>query len=101
MTKEKAQDASSVVDRRGWTYADDPDLVADPWTTWDRLRDESRAFVSTEAAKDWDVWTLLRYDDVHAGARLRGGAGCGGGHSARQPGAALQRASGGLSARMA
>lgn len=58
-----------TVDRGAWTYTDDPELVADPWTTWDRLREGSRAFVSTQAATDWDVWTLLRYDDVHAALR--------------------------------
>jgi cytochrome P450 len=65
----EARDAPVVVDRGSWTYADDPDLVADPWTTWDRLREESRAFVASTAAADWDVWTLLRYDDVHAALR--------------------------------
>jgi cytochrome P450 len=58
-----------VLDRGAWTYTDDPELVADPWHTWDRLREESRAFVATQAAADWDVWTLLRYDDVHAALR--------------------------------
>ena len=33
------------------------------------LREASRAFVATEAAEDWDVWTLLRYDDVHEALR--------------------------------
>ena len=65
----ETQDAWTIVDRGSWTYADDPELVADPWTTWDRLREESRAFVATEAAADWDVWTLMRYDDVHAALR--------------------------------
>ncbi len=59
----------AVLDRGAWTYSDDPDLLANPWATWDRLRGESRAFVSSEAAKDWDVWTLLRYDDVHDALR--------------------------------
>jgi cytochrome P450 len=58
-----------IVDRGTWNYIDDPDLVTDPWTTWDRLREESRAFVATDAAPDWDVWTLLHYDDVHAALR--------------------------------
>jgi cytochrome P450 len=58
-----------VLDRGAWTYIDDPELLADPWSTWDRLREESRAFVSTQAAADWDVWTLMRYDDVHAALR--------------------------------
>jgi cytochrome P450 len=62
-------DQPAVVDRGSWTYADDPELLADPWTTWDRLREESRAFVSSTAAADWNVWTLLRYDDVHAALR--------------------------------
>jgi cytochrome P450 len=65
----ETQNPPAIVDRGAWTYADDPELVADPWTTWDRLRDESRAFVATQAAADWDVWTLLRYDDVHAALR--------------------------------
>src|SRR5262249_54455820 len=51
------QDPRLIVDRGTWTYADDPDLIADPWTTWDRLREESRAFVATRAATNWDVWT--------------------------------------------
>jgi cytochrome P450 len=63
------QDAPRVLDREGWTYADDPDLLENPWATWDRLREESRAFVASRAAKDWDVWTLLRYDDVSAALR--------------------------------
>jgi cytochrome P450 len=63
------KDRPTVVDRGSWTYADDRDLVADPWSTWDRLREESRAFVATKAAPDWDVWTLLRYDDVRAALR--------------------------------
>jgi cytochrome P450 len=58
-----------IPDRGSWNYIDDPDLVTDPWTTWDRLREESRAFVARAAAPDWDVWTLLRYDDVHAALR--------------------------------
>ncbi len=65
----ETQDARTILDRGSWTYTDDPDLVADPWTTWDRLREESPTFVSTEAAPDWDVWTLMRYDDVHAALR--------------------------------
>jgi cytochrome P450 len=65
----ETQQAPTIVDRPTWTYADDPELVADPWNTWDRLREESRAFVATEAAPDWDVWTLMRYDDVHAALR--------------------------------
>ena len=62
-------DAPTTLDRVAWTYADDPDLIAAPWETWDRLREESRAFVATEAAKDWDVWTLMRYQDVHDALR--------------------------------
>ena len=58
-------DTPATLDRGAWTYADDPELIAAPWKTWDRLREESRAFVATEAAKDWDVWTLMRYADVH------------------------------------
>jgi cytochrome P450 len=58
-----------VADRGSWTYTDDPELLADPWRTWDRLRDESPVFVASGAAADWDVWTLLRYDDVHAALR--------------------------------
>jgi cytochrome P450 len=65
----ETQQAPAIVDRRTWTYIDDPELVADPWNTWDRLREESRAFVASEAAPDWDVWTLMRYDDVHAALR--------------------------------
>src|SRR6478609_2708150 len=65
----ETQKAPTVVDRGSWTYDHDPDLVADPWTTWDRLREESRAFVATEAAADWDVWTLMRYADVHDALR--------------------------------
>jgi cytochrome P450 len=65
----EAQDLPTVLDRGSWTYVDDPELVADPWTTWDRLREESRAFVATQAAKRWNVWTLLRYSDVHAALR--------------------------------
>ena len=65
----ETQDARTILDRGSWSYADDSELVADPWTTWDRLREESRAFVATEAAADWDVWTLMRYDDVHAALR--------------------------------
>jgi len=61
--------AGQIPDRGTWTYADDPDLIAAPWETWDRLREASRAFVATQAAKDWDVWTLLRYDDVHEALR--------------------------------
>ena len=59
----------TTLDRGGWRYSDDPELVASPWETWDRLRAESRAFVATSAAKDWDVWTLLHYDDVHEALR--------------------------------
>jgi cytochrome P450 len=58
-----------VPDRGAWTYTADPELVAAPWATWDRLREASRAFVATDAAKDWDVWTLMRYDDVHEALR--------------------------------
>jgi cytochrome P450 len=65
----ETQQAPTIFDRPTWTYADDPELVADPWNTWDRLREESRAFVATEAAPDWDVWTLMRFDDVHAALR--------------------------------
>jgi cytochrome P450 len=65
----EAPDAPATLDRGAWTYADDPDLVAAPWETWDRLREESRAFVASEAAKDWDVWTLMRYQDVHDALR--------------------------------
>jgi cytochrome P450 len=64
-----APDAPMTLDRGAWTYADDPDLIRAPWDTWDRLREESRAFVATEAAKDWDVWTLMRYQDVHDALR--------------------------------
>jgi cytochrome P450 len=62
-------DTPATLDRGAWTYADDPELIAAPWETWDRLREESRAFVATEAAKDWDVWTLMRYADVHDALR--------------------------------
>lgn len=62
-------DTPATLDRGAWTYADDPDLIAAPWETWDRFREESRAFVATEAAKDWDVWTLMRYADVHDALR--------------------------------
>jgi cytochrome P450 len=62
-------EATTIVDRETWTYTDDPELCADPWNTWDRLREESPVFVSTQVAPDWDVWTLLRYDDVHAALR--------------------------------
>ena len=64
-----APDAPPTPDRGAWTYADNPDLIASPWETWDRLREESRAFVATEAAQDWDVWTLMRYSDVHDALR--------------------------------
>jgi cytochrome P450 len=69
MASRETQDAPTVLDRGAWTYVDDPELVADPWNTWDRLREESRAFVATQAAPDWDVWTLMRYDDVHEALR--------------------------------
>ena len=69
MASGEIQDRPAPVDRGAWTYGDDADLVADPWTTWDRLREESASFVSSRAAPDWDVWTLLRYDDVHAALR--------------------------------
>jgi cytochrome P450 len=69
MTTDEVRGTAPIVDRGAWTYTDDPELLADPWTTWDKLRDESPTFVATEAAPDWDVWTLLRYDDVHAALR--------------------------------
>ena len=69
MTLHHADDAGTVPDRGPWTYADDPELVTAPWATWDRLREESRAFVASEAAEHWDVWTLMRYDDVHEALR--------------------------------
>jgi cytochrome P450 len=56
-------------DRGAWTYTGDPELLAAPWATWDRLREESRAFVASEAAEHWNVWTLMRYDDVHEALR--------------------------------
>jgi cytochrome P450 len=59
----------TYLDRGDWRYGDDAELVAAPWTTWDRLREESRAFVSSTAADDWDVWTLLQYEDVHEALR--------------------------------
>ncbi len=65
----EASEPGSVLDRGDWKYSDDPELVAAPWGTWDRLREESRAFVSSSAASDWNVWTLLRYDDVHEAMR--------------------------------
>jgi hypothetical protein len=37
-------------DRGAWTYADDPELVAAPWETWDRVPEGSRAFVASQAA---------------------------------------------------
>jgi cytochrome P450 len=69
MDDSRAPDAPTTLDRGAWTYADDPDLIAAPWETWDRLREESRAFVASEAAPDWDVWTLMRYEDVHEALR--------------------------------
>ena len=69
MTLHHADDAGTVPDRGPWTYADDPELVMAPWTTWDRLREESRAFVASEAAEHWNVWTLMRYEDVHEALR--------------------------------
>jgi cytochrome P450 len=68
MTVDEAREPAWI-DRGGWRYADDPELVAEPWTTWDRLREESRAFVSSTAAEDWDVWTLMRYQDVYEALR--------------------------------
>jgi cytochrome P450 len=59
----------TYIDRKDWRYSDNPELVAAPWETWDGLREESRAFVSSEAAEDWNVWTLLRYDDVREALR--------------------------------
>ena len=57
------------MERGAWSYTSDPELVRAPWSTWDRLREESRAFVAREAAEHWDVWTLMRYDDVHQALR--------------------------------
>ena len=57
------------VDRGDWRLAEDPDLVANPWETWDRLREEARALVTTQAVEEWDVWTLTRFDDVYEALR--------------------------------
>ena len=69
MTVGEAGHPEAPLDRAGWTYTDDPDLVAAPWETWDHLREASRAFVASTAAEDWNVWTLMRYRDVHDALR--------------------------------
>jgi cytochrome P450 len=43
----------------------DPELLADPFNTWDRLREEHGTFLSDQAEAH-GVWFLLRYDDIHA-----------------------------------
>src|SRR4051812_4299287 len=42
----------------------DPVLLADPFGTWDRLREEEGAFLSDQAEAH-GVWFLLKYDDIH------------------------------------
>jgi cytochrome P450 len=61
--------SDSVVDRPTWNYTSNPELLRCPWDEWNRLREESRAFSSSEAAPDWNVWTLMRNEDVRQAMR--------------------------------
>ena len=48
----------------GYDHADAPELIADPFGEWDRLRREHGAFGSDKNPTR-TVWFLLRHDDIH------------------------------------
>lgn len=53
--------------RAGFDHSCDPGLLAGHFAEWSTLRSETPAFRSDRAAEfGYDLWYLLRYDDIHA-----------------------------------
>jgi cytochrome P450 len=53
---------SDVIVRNGFDHGSDRRLLAGNWEEWNRLREESPAFVS-DIAPGYNIWYLLRYED--------------------------------------
>jgi hypothetical protein len=61
-----AQDPpASIPLRPGFDHQASPDLLSGSFGGWSKLRAESRAFRS-DIAGSYDLWYLLRYDDIRA-----------------------------------
>lgn len=60
-------DTPDVIFRARFDHGTDEALFTDIVGEWDRLREESRVFRSD--AYPWDIWYLMRFDDVFDGFR--------------------------------